>query len=110
MIASKRHIQSIVEMNDEEYEELSRLIRETRRAIQETTQVENMTLIQEERSAHFHLWFFPWTKEVVERYGNPSLTRIREIMADFQAKSIDETEWNELEAKLKIMRARMERF
>jgi len=110
VIASKRHIRSIVEMNDDEYKELSDLIRETRRVIQETTQIEHLTMVQEERSVHFHLWFFPWTQEVIERHGEPSLTKIRKIMGEYRASPISHSEWMELETVINKMRTRMERY
>ena len=110
VIASKRHILSIIEMNDDEYEELSNLIRETRRVIQETTQIEHLTMVQEERSVHFHLWFFPWTKEVIQRYGEPSLTNIREIMGEYRANSISPSEWMELETVINEMKTQMDGY
>ena len=60
VIASKRHIHSISEMDSAEYEDLSRLIRSTHQAIKQVTRIDPLTLVQEERSPHFHLWFFPW--------------------------------------------------
>lgn len=106
VIASLRHIRSMAEMSDAEYGEFVHLFRKTHRAIKETTQIENLTIVQEERSIHFHLWFFPWTKEVVEKYGSPSLTKIRAIMDDFKRKTLGEDEWIELEKsiqKVKIL-------
>ena len=100
VIASKRHIRSIAEMQDVEYEELSKLIRETHRGIKEITKVEQLTIVQEERSNHFHLWFFPWSQNIVNRYGQPSLTKIRDIMADLAREPISETEWRELERSI----------
>ena len=100
VIASKRHIQSISEMHASEYEELSRLIIVTHRAIKEVTTTEYLTLIQEERSVHFHLWFFPWTWEIIERYGQPSLTKIREIMTAYRKQPVTKTEWAELQKSI----------
>ena len=104
VIASRRHIQSISEMPESEYEELSRLIKTTHYAIKEATKIEHLTIVQEESSIHFHLWFFPWTQAVVERYGQPSLTKIREIMAAYRAQPIDETELGELQKSIKKMK------
>jgi len=108
VIASKRHIRSISEMHDVEYEELSRLMRDVLLAIKKATSVEELTLVQEERSAHFHLWFFPWTQEIIGRYGEPSLTKIREIMMEYRARPIDPSEWKELETVINRMRAQIE--
>lgn len=109
VIASTRHIQSISEMEDFEYEEFSRLVRNVQRAIKVATQVDHLTLVQEENSIHFHLWFFPWTESVIEKYGRPSLSKIREIMAVFKTQQIDETEWKELERSINGIREQLTR-
>lgn len=96
VIASLRHIKSLSEMHASEYEEFSTLLRMTHAAIQKTTGVESLTLVQEEHSSHFHLWFFPWTQTVIEKYGRPTLTKIREIMADYQGRPIGALEWEAL--------------
>jgi len=97
VVASARHIQSISEMSEDEYGEFSRLVKVTHQAIEEVTQVEFITIIQEESSRHFHLWFFPWTQVVIDRYGSPSLSKIREIMADYRKVQFSHSEWVELE-------------
>jgi len=107
VIASKRHIRSIAEMQDEEYEELTRLIRSTLCAIKEATKVEQLTIVQEERSIHFHLWFFPWTQKIIEHYGQPSLTKIRDIMADLGKEPISKSRWQELESSINEIKAQI---
>ena len=100
VIASVRHIRSISEMREPEYEEFSRLVKAAHYAIKEATHIEHLTIIQEENSTHFHLWFFPWTQAVIEKYGQPSLAKIREIMVDYRKRSIGEVEWKELEKSI----------
>jgi len=100
VIASLRHIQSISEMREVEYKELSKLIRTAHDAIREATKIEYLTIVQEESSIHFHLWFFPWTQSVIEQYGRPSLAKIREIMADYRKQPLGEAEWKELEKSI----------
>lgn len=109
VIASRRHIRSISEMRDAEYEEFSKLVRDVQLAIKEVTKVEQLTMVQEESSIHFHLWFFPWTQRVIERYGQPSLTKIREIMADLGKRPVDEIEWKELKGLINKMKMQMTR-
>jgi diadenosine tetraphosphate (Ap4A) HIT family hydrolase len=101
VIGSVRHIRSVSEMLQIEYEEFSTLLKTTHQAIKEVAAIEYLTVIQEESSKHFHLWFFPWTQRVIEQYGTPSLTKIREIMAEYRRESIDKTEWVELEEMIK---------
>ena len=55
VIASLRHIRSISEMRESEYDEFSELVRITHHAIKEATQIECLTIVQEESSIHFHL-------------------------------------------------------
>lgn len=96
VIASRRHIQSISQMQEVEYEELSRLMRSTHHAIKAVVNAEHLTMIQEESSSHYHLWFFPWTQGVVQQYGSPLLTKIRGIMSDYKTRSMSEADWKEL--------------
>ena len=109
IISSLRHIQSISDMHDSEFEEFARLVKTTHCAIKKATGIEYLTMVQEESSIHFHLWFFPWTKVVIEQYGQPSLTKIREIMGNYRKQPIDKAEWKELEksiGKIKALLAR----
>jgi len=100
VIASLRHMQSISDMRESEYEEFSKLVRAAHYAIKEATDIEYLTIVQEEDSIHFHLWFFPWTQDVIEQYGKPSLAKIREIMADYRKQSIGVIERKELEKSI----------
>ena len=105
VIPSQRHIRSISEMSDSEYNELSHLIKTTHHAIKEVTKIEHLTIIQEERSIHFHLWFFPWTENVIDKYGAPSLSKIRDIMANVRKQAIGADEWKELEKSINEIKA-----
>jgi len=107
VIASRRHIESIGEMEAAEYAEFSRLLRDTQRAIGSTVPVEALTIVQEEHSIHFHLWFFPWTGALIEQYGPPSLSSIRAIMADFRKQPIGAGEWAKLEQSIQAIRRRL---
>jgi len=100
VIASQRHIQSISEMDEFEYNDFSQLVRMVHDAIRKGTGIENLTIVQEEGSIHFHLWFFPWAQKVVERYGQPSLTKIREIMTAYKKQPVGEAEWKELQESI----------
>ncbi|MGD8405953.1 MAG: hypothetical protein PVJ21_20020 [Anaerolineales bacterium] len=104
VIASLRHIRSISEMSNAEYDELAMLLRATHHAIKEATKIEYLTIAQEESSAHFHLWFFPWTQDVIEQYGQPSLTKIREIMVEYKKQSVSETKWGELRESIEMIK------
>ena len=92
-------------MQESEYDEFSKLIRSAHYAIKHVTKTEYLTIVQEENSIHFHLWFFPWAQSVIEQYGQPSLTKIREIMADYRKQPVDESEWKELEKSIEKIKA-----
>jgi hypothetical protein len=94
-------------MQEFEYEEFSTLVKTTHQAIKDATKVEHLTIVQEESSIHFHLWFFPWTESVIGQYGQPSLTKIREIMRDYQEYAISESEWTGLRQSIEKIKTLM---
>lgn len=100
VIASVRHIQSIADMTPREYKEFAALVKTTHSAVKAATGTQQLTLIQEESSAHFHLWFFPWAPSIIQTYGQPSLSKIRAIMADYRQHPISPAEWKELEKSI----------
>jgi diadenosine tetraphosphate (Ap4A) HIT family hydrolase len=105
VIASLRHIQSMAEMTNREDEEFAHLLKTTHHAIKEMTKIEHLTIIQEESSIHFHMWFFPWTNAVVEKFGPPSLSKIRDIMVDLRKQILTQLEWKELEKSINGIKA-----
>ena len=104
VIASLRHFQSITDMQDVEYNEFANLMRTAPFAIKQATGVEYLTIVQEDSSIHFHLWFFPWTQAVMADYGKPSLSKIREIMSNLKKQSVNEVEWKALEESIAKIR------
>jgi hypothetical protein len=46
-------------------------------------------------------------QHVIERYGKPSLAKIREIMEDYKTRTIDESEWKELENSITRIKDQM---
>jgi len=107
VIATVRHIRSLSQMQAKEYEEFFELVKTAHLAIKEATDVEYLTIVQEESSVHFHLWFFPWTRSVIEQYGVPSLTKIRDIIADQRKQPIGKEEWGELEKSIEMIKTLM---
>lgn len=107
VIGARRHIRSLVEMTQAEYKEFAALLWETDKVIRAATGVGYLTLVQEEHSIHFHLWFFPWTAEIIARYGPPALDKIRAIMADTRQQTISQDEWVELTASIEKIKAKL---
>jgi diadenosine tetraphosphate (Ap4A) HIT family hydrolase len=79
IIASKKHIQSIAQITPEESSELFDLVYRSRLAMKNTVNINEVTIIQEERSGHFHIWLLPKYEWMIDRFGN-SLSTIREMM------------------------------
>ena len=83
--------------SEAEFREFVDLLRIGHRAIKDHAGVQHLTVVQEEYSTHFHLWFFPWTDEVMAKYGDPSLGEIRRIMRGFRtADPIQDSDWHRL--------------
>lgn len=79
IIASKKHIQSISQITPGESLELFDLVYRARLAMKNTADINEVTIIQEERSGHFHLWLLPKYEWMTDKFGN-SLSSIREMM------------------------------
>jgi diadenosine tetraphosphate (Ap4A) HIT family hydrolase len=107
VIASTRHVRSIDALTAAEYTDFMELLRQAQAAVKQVTQVEYLTLVQEEHSSHFHLWFFPWLPQVVRRHGEPSLANIRLILAETSRQPIRAEEWAELEKTIRGIKALM---
>lgn len=79
IIASKKHIRSISQITPEESTELFDLVYRSRLAMKNTVDINEVTIIQEERSGHFHTWLLPRYNWMTDKFGN-SLSSIREMM------------------------------
>ena len=89
-------------MNKSEYEELSSLIYQTRISLQFLRSIINVTIIQEERSPHFHVWMFPWYKEMIKNKPQ-SIQNIRLIMKDIQKSNLQDSEITKIQNDIVIL-------
>jgi diadenosine tetraphosphate (Ap4A) HIT family hydrolase len=89
VIGTRRHVQSLVELSADEQSDVLGMVALARRLMREVPDLDSVTLVQEERSAHFHLWLFPWYRRMLENHGSASLERIRPIMAELKATPAD---------------------
>lgn len=69
IIQSKKHTNSLLGFEKEEIEELNELIYKTRKAMNDLNISDEVTIVQEERSKHFHIWLFPHYKWMEEKFG-----------------------------------------
>lgn len=68
VVETIRHVKSIAEFTDGESNELMIVLRRTREAMRDAG-IEEATLVQEERSSHFHAWWlpiYPWMKDATD--------------------------------------------
>jgi diadenosine tetraphosphate (Ap4A) HIT family hydrolase len=85
VIGTTRHVRSLVEVSVDEQANVLEMVRLARQLMLEVPDMDSVTVVQEERSAHFHLWLFPWYRWMLEKHGSASLERIRPIMAELKA-------------------------
>jgi len=78
IISCNRHINSMIELSEEEKNELMNLIIESNQALKELKITDEVTIIQEERSQHLHIWIFPNHDWMKEKFGKGA-SEIRKI-------------------------------
>jgi len=70
ILASKRHLQSVDELTDEEQKDFIEFLCRVRKGMRRALGVEVTYLIQEEdTSSHFHVWMFPRYDWMTEQFG-----------------------------------------
>ncbi len=57
------------DFNENEVEELSSLLYKARKALSDLNICNEVTIVQEERSKHFHIWLFPYYDWMQEKFG-----------------------------------------
>ena len=93
-------------MNEEEYKEYCELVRKIRFLFTKSDDFLSLTLIQEEESKHFHLWFFPWYSWM-EFTSTPNLEQIRGIMAHLAKSEIPKHTLIEIERVILDLQLKM---
>lgn len=78
--ASKAHVRSIADFDAPARYELIELIYQGIAALKSTGITQEVTLVQEERSGHFHVWLFPWHAWIDEAGFNHSVANLRVII------------------------------
>lgn len=89
----KRHVNSFSELNREERNEIGDVIAYAEKALKELRIVEEVTLVQEERSKHLHIWIFPNHSWMTEKFGK-GITYLREI-SEYAQKNVNEEQIKE---------------
>lgn len=78
IIASKRHIQSLDEFTADERKVFIEFVCRMRTGMRTLLNINTVYMIQEEDSAHFHVWLFPWY-EWMHTFGQ-NITSLKSIM------------------------------
>ena len=94
VVSSKRHVNSFSELNKEERYEFIDIISLAEKAMRELKITEEITLVQEERSKHLHVWIFPNYPWMKEKFGK-GITYLREI-SEFAQNNVNENGINEI--------------
>ncbi len=74
----KRHIHSIIELSLDEQHRLIEIISKSISILKDLKITEEVTIIQEERSRHFHVWLFPNQDWMTEKFGK-GVSYVRDI-------------------------------
>ncbi len=103
IIQSKKHTNSIINFNKEERNELIELIYKTRIALEELNICKEVTIVQEERSKHFHIWLFPYYDWMKEKFGK-GIKYLRDIN-DYVMKNATEQDKKMVEETIKKLKS-----
>lgn len=74
----KKHINSITLLNEEERNKLMELTNKVITYLKELNITQEVTIVQEERSEHLHIWIFPHHAWMDEKF-NRGVSNLREI-------------------------------
>lgn len=81
IVAARTHLRSITDFDETARRELVELIYQGVAALKALDIAQEVTLIQEDRSGHFHVWLFPWHAWMDEAGFNHSVANTRAVIA-----------------------------
>ena len=85
----KRHVNSFSELHKEERYEVMDVLSLAEKALRELNVTNEVTIVQEERSKHLHIWIFPNYDWMTEKFGK-GVKYLRDISEYVQNNSTDE--------------------
>lgn len=80
ILAPKFHVNSLVELSKEDRYKMMDIASFAISKVKELGLAKQITLVQEERSKHFHLWIFPNSEWMIEKFGK-GVSFVRDICA-----------------------------
>lgn len=78
VITLKRHINSITELTTEEQQKMIEIINKSVKILKKINVTQEITIVQEERAKHFHVWIFPNQEWMNEKFGK-GVSYLRDI-------------------------------
>ncbi len=104
IIASKRHIKSILEFTNEEQADFTQFLIKCRKAMKEKLGIDTITIVQEETSSssHFHVWMFPWLPWMSEY--KKKVSNVMKIMDIAKEERSNESELNKIKESTKKLK------
>lgn len=93
ILTSKRHVNSFSQYTKEERDEISNVLYYAEKALKELKIADTFTIVQEDRSKHFHIWVFPRYKWMVEQFGD-GISHLRDISQYAKEHATDEEKEN----------------
>lgn len=94
IVQAKRHVNSLIDLNEEQQIELIKLTNKARVVLKELNICQEVTIVQEERSKHFHIWLFPNYEWMQEKFGK-GIKYLRDIN-EYVTKNATEEDKNEV--------------
>ena len=94
IISLKKHVNSFSQLNKEERYEVVDVISFAEKALKELNIAKEITLVQEERAKHLHIWIFPNHDWMTEKFGK-GINYLRDI-SEYAQKNVDESKIKEV--------------
>ncbi|MCI8290772.1 MAG: HIT family hydrolase [Clostridia bacterium] len=89
IVSVKRHVNSIIDLTKEERYEVIELVNMAIKTIKDLGLTNEVTIVQEERSKHLHIWIFPHYEWMSEKFGK-GITYLRDISSYAQENTTKE--------------------
>ncbi len=105
IITSKRHIRSFSELTKAERIKIADVLACAEKAIKEKGIANEITLVQEERSLHFHIWIFPEHEWMIDKFGK-GIQFLRDI-SQYAKAVVDENVVDDILETVSIIREYM---
>lgn len=108
IISAKKHIKSITDLTKKERNEIIELVNASIQALKETKITNEVTIIQEERSNHLHIWIFPNYEWMNVKFGK-GINYLRAIN-DYAKENINSEKIEDIMNKIQKLKAYFQNY